>query len=160
MYLVFYFFAFCTVLFTIFSIFQKNIMYSLLYFFVSVLTTSFIFFLLGNYLIGSLQIIIYAGAILVLFVFVVMLLNFDELEEKLYHTKYNYYFFTFLSFFIFFLLYKIFFYLHGSYVYQIISNINILGKFLFEPYILIIEFVSILLLSIIVVIILIAKSKH
>lgn len=158
MYLAFYFFAFCTVLFTIFSIFQKNIMYSLLYFFVSVLTTSFIFFLLGNYLIGSLQIIIYAGAILVLFVFVVMLLNFDELEEKLYHKKYNYYFFTFLSCFMLFLLYKVFFYLHGSYVYKIMSNVHILGKFLFEPYILMIEFVSILLLSIVVVVILIAKK--
>ncbi|WP_343128293.1 NADH-quinone oxidoreductase subunit J [Buchnera aphidicola (Takecallis taiwana)] len=160
MYLAFYCLSFLTVLFTVFSIFQKNVMYSLLYFFVSVLTTSIIFFLLGNYLIGSLQIIIYAGAILVLFMFVVMLLNVDELENQLYYPKYSYVFFIFCMIFCIFGLYKMFFCLYGSYVFKIISNMHVLGKMLFEPYILIVEFVSILLLSIIVIIILISNIQN
>jgi len=41
-----------------------------------------VFFSLGAYLAGALEIIVYAGAIMVLFVFVVMMLNLGQSEEK------------------------------------------------------------------------------
>lgn len=156
--LIFYIISFLTIFFTVLSVIEKKIMYSLFYFFVSVLTTSGIFFLLGDYMIGSLQIIIYSGAILVLFVFVVMLLNYDEIKNNFFLKRYNYFYLVLLlSFIVCF--YKIFFYLHNKYVFRIVNNLHILGKVLFEPYILFIEFMSVLLLSIVIVIMLIVKNS-
>jgi NADH-quinone oxidoreductase subunit J len=49
--------------------------HALLYFIVSLLSVALIFFVLGAHFVAALEIIIYAGAIMVLFVFVVMMLN-------------------------------------------------------------------------------------
>jgi NADH-quinone oxidoreductase subunit J len=49
--------------------------HALLYLIVSFLAIALIFFMLGAPFIGALQVIIYAGAIMVLFVFVIMMLN-------------------------------------------------------------------------------------
>jgi len=48
---------------------------ALLYLIVSLLAIACVFFTLGAYFAGALEIIVYAGAIMVLFVFVVMMLN-------------------------------------------------------------------------------------
>ncbi len=53
----------------------KNPVHSLLNLIVSLLAVAMIFFLLGAPFAGMLEIIVYAGAIMVLFVFVVMMLN-------------------------------------------------------------------------------------
>ena len=50
-------------------------MHALLYLVVSLLAVAVIFFLLGAPFAAALEVIIYAGAIMVLFVFVVMMLN-------------------------------------------------------------------------------------
>lgn len=52
-----------------------NAVHALLYLIVSLLAVALIFFLLGAPLVAALEVIIYAGAIMVLFVFVVMMLN-------------------------------------------------------------------------------------
>ncbi|HEX6268908.1 MAG TPA: NADH-quinone oxidoreductase subunit J [Anaerolineales bacterium] len=52
-----------------------NIVHALLYMVTSLLAVALIFFLLGAPFIAALEVIIYAGAIMVLFVFVVMMLN-------------------------------------------------------------------------------------
>jgi NADH-quinone oxidoreductase subunit J len=52
-----------------------NTVHALLYLVVSLLAVALIFFLLGAPLVAALEVIIYAGAIIVLFVFVVMMLN-------------------------------------------------------------------------------------
>jgi NADH-quinone oxidoreductase subunit J len=49
--------------------------HALLYLIVSLLAVAVIFFALGAPLIGALEVIVYAGAIIVLFLFVVMMLN-------------------------------------------------------------------------------------
>jgi len=49
--------------------------HSLLYFIVSLLSLSIIFFVLGAQFVAALQVTIYSGAIMVLFVFVIMMLN-------------------------------------------------------------------------------------
>lgn len=52
--------------------------HSLLYLVVSLLAVAAIFFTLGAPFAGALQVIVYAGAIMVLFIFVVMMLNLGE----------------------------------------------------------------------------------
>ncbi len=54
---------------------HTNPVHALLYFIVSLLAVSMCFFALGAPFAGVLEIIVYAGAIMVLFVFVVMMLN-------------------------------------------------------------------------------------
>lgn len=49
--------------------------HALLYLIISLLALSVVFFSMGAYFAGALEIIVYAGAIMVLFVFVVMMLN-------------------------------------------------------------------------------------
>lgn len=52
--------------------------HGLLYLVVSLLSVAMIFFAVGAPFAGALEIIVYAGAIMVLFVFAVMMLNLDE----------------------------------------------------------------------------------
>jgi NADH-quinone oxidoreductase subunit J len=54
---------------------QKNSVISALYLVVTLASQAVLYFLLGATFIGVLQIIVYAGAIMVLFLFVIMLLN-------------------------------------------------------------------------------------
>lgn len=63
---------------TVMVITRLNAIHALLYFIVSLFAVALIFFLLGAPFIAVLEIIIYAGAIMVLFVFVVMLLNLGQ----------------------------------------------------------------------------------
>lgn len=60
---------------TLMVITRLNIVHALLYMIMSLLAVAVIFFLLGAPFIAALEVIIYAGAIMVLFVFVVMMLN-------------------------------------------------------------------------------------
>lgn len=57
---------------------------ALLYLIISLLAIAGVFFSLGAYFAGALEIIVYAGAIMVLFVFVVMMLNLGgtEIEQE------------------------------------------------------------------------------
>ena len=54
---------------------RLNAVHALLYLIVSLLSVALIFFLLGAPFVAALEVIIYAGAIMVLFLFVVMMLN-------------------------------------------------------------------------------------
>ncbi len=58
-----------------FMVGQRNPIYSAFAFIVTLITLSGIFGLLGSPFIAALQIVVYAGAIMVLFLFVMMLLN-------------------------------------------------------------------------------------
>ena len=60
---------------TLMVITRLNAVHALLYLIVSLLAVSVLFFLLGAPFIAALEVIIYAGAIMVLFVFVIMMLN-------------------------------------------------------------------------------------
>src|SRR5689334_2575139 len=54
---------------------RANVVHALLYLIVSLLAVALIFFVVGAPFVAALEVIVYAGAIMVLFVFVVMLLN-------------------------------------------------------------------------------------
>ncbi len=72
---VFYIAAAVAVISTVMVVTRKNAVYSLLYLIVSLLSVSLIFFVLGAPFVAALEVIIYAGAIMVLFVFTIMMLN-------------------------------------------------------------------------------------
>ncbi len=63
------------------AISQRNAIHSLLYLILSLLAVSVVFYLLDAPFIAALEVIIYAGAIMVLFIFVTMMLNIG-LERK------------------------------------------------------------------------------
>ncbi|GAB2936957.1 NADH-quinone oxidoreductase subunit J [Hafnia psychrotolerans] len=78
----FYIAAVVAVLATLRVITHTNPVHALLYLIVSLLAIAAVFFSLGAYFAGALEIIVYAGAIMVLFVFVVMMLNLGNVEEQ------------------------------------------------------------------------------
>ena len=72
---VFYLFAFAAVLGAVMCIVQRNPVVSAIWLMSTMFSLAAIFVLLGAELIGILQILVYVGAILVVFLFVIMLLN-------------------------------------------------------------------------------------
>jgi len=71
----FYLSALVAVVATVMALTRLNAVHALLYLIVSLLAVSLVFFTLGAPFIAALEVIIYAGAIMVLFVFVIMMLN-------------------------------------------------------------------------------------
>jgi NADH-quinone oxidoreductase subunit J len=74
----FYLAAVVAVFATVTVVTRLNAVHALLYLVVSLLAVALIFFILGAPFAAALEVIIYAGAIMVLFVFVVMMLNLGE----------------------------------------------------------------------------------
>ena len=72
---LFYIAAAIAILSTVMVITRLNAVHALLYFIVSLFSAGLIFFVLGAPFVAVLEVIIYAGAIMVLFLFVVMMLN-------------------------------------------------------------------------------------
>lgn len=73
--LAFYLAGGIALLSTVLAITRMNAIHALLYVIVSLIAVAVVFFTLGAPFIAALEVIIYAGAIMVLFVFVVMMLN-------------------------------------------------------------------------------------
>jgi NADH-quinone oxidoreductase subunit J len=73
--ILFYIFAAVTVLAALNMVVQRTPVYSALSLIVVLCSLAVVYLLLGAEFIAALQVIIYAGAIMVLFVFVIMLLN-------------------------------------------------------------------------------------
>ncbi len=76
--ITFYIAAAVAILSTIMVITRLNAVHALLYLIVSLLAVAVIFYVLGAPFIAALEVIIYAGAIMVLFIFVVMMLNLGD----------------------------------------------------------------------------------
>ncbi|MGE5343426.1 MAG: NADH-quinone oxidoreductase subunit J [Candidatus Omnitrophota bacterium] len=75
MIIVFFISALVAIGATFLAITRKQAVHALVYLVVSLLAVSTIFFILGAHLAAALEVIIYAGAIMVLFLFAVMMLN-------------------------------------------------------------------------------------
>ncbi|MEP6844869.1 MAG: NADH-quinone oxidoreductase subunit J [Panacibacter sp.] len=75
---IFYTGAATAVIATYLAVSRYNPMHALLYLIVSFLATAVVFYTLGASFVALLQIILYAGAIVVLFLFVVMMLNLGD----------------------------------------------------------------------------------
>jgi NADH-quinone oxidoreductase subunit J len=82
---IFYIAAAVALLSTGLAISRRNAIHALIYLILSLLSISVIFYILGAPFIAALEVIVYAGAIMVLFIFVIMMLNIgleDEIEHK------------------------------------------------------------------------------
>ncbi len=67
---------------TLLTITRLNAVHALLYLIVSLLSVSIVFYTLGAPFVAALEVVIYAGAIMVLFIFVVMMLNLGERSTR------------------------------------------------------------------------------
>lgn len=76
--IAFYLSGFVAVLATVLAITNTNPVHALLYLIASLLAVAMVFFAIGAPFAGALEVIVYAGAIMVLFVFVVMMLNLGQ----------------------------------------------------------------------------------
>ena len=67
---------------TVLALTRANAAHALIFLIVSLLAIAVLFFFLGAPFAAALEIVIYAGAIMVLFVFVVMMLNLSEVSRE------------------------------------------------------------------------------
>lgn len=74
----FYIAAAVAIIATVLMLMGLNVVHALLYLIVSLLAVAVVFYVTGAPFVAALEVIIYAGAIMVLFVFVVMMLNLGE----------------------------------------------------------------------------------
>jgi NADH-quinone oxidoreductase subunit J len=72
---VFYIAAIVAIISTVLAITRLSAVHALLYLIVSLLSVAVVFYVMGAPFVAALEVIIYAGAIMVLFIFVVMMLN-------------------------------------------------------------------------------------
>lgn len=79
---LFYGSAIIAILSTLLVITRTNIVHALLYFIVSLLSVAVIFYTLGAPFAAALEVIVYAGAIMVMFLFVVMMLNLGKVTQE------------------------------------------------------------------------------
>ena len=80
--LLFYISSVIAIIATIMVITRHHPIHALLYLVVSFLAIAMIFVAIGAAFVGVLEVIIYAGAIMVLFIFVVMMLNLDKVTSE------------------------------------------------------------------------------
>lgn len=79
---VFYIAAAIAIVATLMVISNHNPMHALLNLIISLVAVAIIFFTFGASFAGAMQVIVYAGAIMVLFVFVVMMLNLGSAQKQ------------------------------------------------------------------------------
>jgi len=80
--LIFYVTAALITAATLLAITRRQAVHSVLFLVISFLGSAMLFYLLGSPFLAALQVIIYAGAIMVLFLFVIMMLRADRGEEN------------------------------------------------------------------------------
>ena len=80
---VFYFVAFLSIFFALMTIFTKNPVHSVLYLVITFFTFTVHYILLNAQFLAVVYFIVYMGAIMVLFLFVLMLLNLNKDTEPL-----------------------------------------------------------------------------
>ena len=80
--LVFYYLAFAMVISGMGAVFSKNPVHTVLFVLVLVLHQALLLLTLGSEFLAAVQVIVYAGAVLVLFLFVVYLINLKKEELK------------------------------------------------------------------------------
>jgi NADH-quinone oxidoreductase subunit J len=82
--LIFYIVATVVVASTAVAVTRRNLVHAVVYLIVSYFGTAMLFYLFGAPLLAAFEVIIYAGAIMVLFLFVVMMIRVEGHEEVLF----------------------------------------------------------------------------
>ncbi|MEZ5275312.1 MAG: NADH-quinone oxidoreductase subunit J [Opitutaceae bacterium] len=73
--ILFYFFAVLAIVCALLVVFSRNAVNAAMFLIVSFLSMAALFVLLGAYFLAVLQVLVYAGAVVVLFLFIIMLLD-------------------------------------------------------------------------------------
>ncbi|WWP02203.1 MAG: NADH-quinone oxidoreductase subunit J [Candidatus Dasytiphilus stammeri] len=133
---------------------HTNPMYALFYLLISILLIAGIFFCVGADFAGALEIIVYAGAIMVLFVFITMMLNMNVYE--VHNIKLFQLLQVWLGPLIIIILFVFLFAIHDCEILQKkiirhVIDVQTIGLLLYGPYLIILEFTSMLLLTGIIV---------
>lgn len=82
--LIFYVLAAVTVAATAVAITRRNLVHAVIYLIFSYFGTALLFYLFGAPLLAALEVIIYAGAIMVLFLFVLMMIKMESHQELMF----------------------------------------------------------------------------
>jgi NADH-quinone oxidoreductase subunit J len=82
--IIFYVVAAVTVAATAVAITRRNLVHAVVYLIFSFFGTALLFYLFGAPLLAALEVIIYAGAIMVLFLFIVMMIKVESHEELMF----------------------------------------------------------------------------
>ncbi len=80
--IIFYILAAIILVSTLLAVTRRNLMHAIVYLVLSFFGTALLFYLLGAPFLAVLEVIIYAGAIMVLFLFIVMMLEIQPAEES------------------------------------------------------------------------------
>lgn len=148
--LTFYIASAIAVLSTVMVITRYNMVHALIYLIVSFLAISIVLFVLGAPFIAALEIIIYAGAIVVLIIFVIMMLNLREetvQQEKQWLTRNVYVGPAILSAILLAEIIYIIFSGESSGMQQPVIDATAVGLSLYGPYVIGVELCGILLMS-------------
>jgi len=79
--LIFYVLAAVIVVATLVAVTRRNLVHAVVYLIISFFGTAMVYYLLGAPFLGILEVIIYAGAIMVLFLFIIMMLRVERKAE-------------------------------------------------------------------------------
>jgi NADH-quinone oxidoreductase subunit J len=82
--ILFYILAALILISTGFAVTRGNLIHAVIYLVISFFGSAMMFYLLGAPLLAALEVIIYAGAIMILFLFIIMMLKVEGIEEKLF----------------------------------------------------------------------------
>ena len=80
--ILFFTVALITIISAVYFVFAKNPLYSILSLIVTFFSIAGLYILLNAQFLGIVQIIVYAGAIMVLFLYILMMLNLNEADES------------------------------------------------------------------------------
>jgi NADH-quinone oxidoreductase subunit J len=81
--IIFYVLAAIIIIATVLAITRRNLMHAIVYLVLSFIGTALLFYLLGAPFLAVLEVVIYAGAIMVLFLFIVMMLEIRPADRAL-----------------------------------------------------------------------------
>jgi NADH-quinone oxidoreductase subunit J len=77
-----YLFSFMSIVFAIFVIAVKNAVHSAIFLIFTILSIAGIFFMLNAEFLGAVQILVYAGGIMVIYLFIIFLIKLEEVGGK------------------------------------------------------------------------------
>ena len=168
--ILFYLVGTVTILAALSVMSQRNPVYSVISLVVTLVSVAVLFLLMGAEFLAAAQVIVYAGAIMVLFLFVIMLLNLgndnagEDGGDRLFMQKRTSTFLGGTLFVVIGLVIKSSFFngTKGIYTPEVLSkvdNTELVGKLLFTEYLLPFEITSVLLFAAVLGTIVLAKKK-
>ena len=157
---LFYLISLAVVVFAIGVIASKSPVYSVLFLVATMCMTAGLFVLLNAFLVATILVLVYAGAILVLFLFVVMLIDVKKIDARWEGFKIAPFVAVFLGLIVFWEIFKVIGSIHLPFSLPKQGTAQAIGYILFNQYALPFELTSFLLLAAVVSIVVLASKKE